>query len=96
MTLLVDTQDNLPAPKPIPRHKGHWLWGGTFDFQRNPAEFLLEAHERYGDIFVTRVLTGQSYFIRDQRHARQAHPQAQGGQADVEAVPRQWARTQRR
>ena len=65
MTLLVDTQDNLPAPKPIPRHKGHWLWGGTFDFQRNPAEFLLEAHERYGDIFVTRVLTGQSYFIRD-------------------------------
>ncbi|MDH3201455.1 MAG: cytochrome P450 [Myxococcales bacterium] len=52
-------------PKPIPRHKGHWLWGGTFDFQRNPAEFLLEAHEKYGDVFVTRVLTGQSYFIRD-------------------------------
>ena len=28
-------------------------------------EFLLEAHEKYGDVFVTRVLTGQSYFIRD-------------------------------
>lgn len=56
--------DSTPL-KLIPRHKGHWLWGGTFDFQRNPAEFLLEAHERYGDVFVTRVLTGQSYFIRD-------------------------------
>lgn len=65
MTLLVETQENLPPPKPIPRHQGHWLWGGTFDFQRNPAEFLLEAHEKYGDVFVTRVLTGQSYFIRD-------------------------------
>jgi cytochrome P450 len=65
MTLLVEAQENLPPPKPIPRHKGHWLWGGTFDFQRNPAEFLLEAHEKYGDVFVTRVLTGQSYFIRD-------------------------------
>ncbi len=57
-------EDSVP-PKPIPRHEGHWLWGGTFDFQRNPAEFLLEAHEKYGDVFVTRVLTGQSYFIRD-------------------------------
>jgi len=65
MTLLVETQENLPPPKPVPRHKGHWLWGGTFDFQRNPAEFLLDAHEKYGDVFVTRVLTGQSYFIRD-------------------------------
>jgi len=65
MTLLVETQDALPPSKPIPRHKGHWLWGGTFDFQRNPAEFVLEAHEKYGDVFVTRVLTGQSYFIRD-------------------------------
>jgi cytochrome P450 len=65
MTLLLENQDPLPAPKPIPRHKGHWLWGGTFDFQRNPAEFLLWAHEKYGDVFVTRVLTGQSYFIRD-------------------------------
>jgi len=65
MTLLVDVQDNLPPPKAMPRHKGHWLWGGTFDFQRNPAEFVLEAHEKYGDVFVTRVLTGQSFFIRD-------------------------------
>jgi cytochrome P450 len=65
MTLLLENQDPLPPPKPIPRHKGHWLWGGTFDFQRNPAEFLLQAHEKYGDVFVTRVLTGQSYFIRD-------------------------------
>lgn len=65
MTLLPETQENLPAPKPMPRHKGHWLWGGTFDFQRNPAQFVLDGHERYGDVFVTRVLTGQSYFIRD-------------------------------
>ncbi len=61
---LESMEDSMP-PKPIPRHEGHWLWGGTFDFQRNPAEFLLEAHEKYGDVFVTRVLTGQSYFIRD-------------------------------
>ena len=59
------TRGALPGSKPIPRHRGHWLWGGTFDFQRNPAEFLLRGHERYGDVFVTRVLTGQSYFIRD-------------------------------
>ena len=65
MTLLTDAQDPRAGAKPRPRHKGHWLWGGTFDFQRNPAEFLLEAHEKYGDVFVTRVLTGQSYFIRD-------------------------------
>ena len=65
MTLLVDTQDLLPSAKTMPRHKGHWLWGGTFDFQRNPAEFVLDAHEKYGDVFVTRVLTGQSFFIRD-------------------------------
>ncbi|TFH32460.1 MAG: cytochrome P450 [Myxococcales bacterium] len=65
MTPSLKNDDNLPPPKPIPRHKGHWLWGGTFDFQRNPADFVLDAHEKYGDVFVTRVLTGQSYFIRD-------------------------------
>ena len=65
MALLLDSQDPLPAAKTVPRHKGHWLWGGTFDFQRNPAEFMLEAHEEYGDVFVTRVLTGQSFFVRD-------------------------------
>jgi cytochrome P450 len=65
MTLLVDAQEDLPPLKPMPRHKGHWLWGGTFDFKRNPADFLLQAHEEYGDVFVTRVLTGSSYFIRD-------------------------------
>jgi len=65
MTLLIGNQKALPPPKSMPRHKGHWLWGGTFDFKRNPAEFLLEAHETYGDVFVTRVLTGSSYFIRD-------------------------------
>ena len=65
MTLLFGPQETLSDAKPIPRHKGHWLWGGTFDFQRNPVQFILEAHEEYGDVFVTRVLTGQSYFIRD-------------------------------
>ncbi len=61
----VAAQKDLPPAKPMPRHKGHWLWGGTFDFQRNPADFVLEGHERYGDVFVTRVLYGSSYFIRD-------------------------------
>jgi cytochrome P450 len=64
MTLLTDPQHATP-PKRIPTHKGHWLWGGTFDFQRQPADFVLEGHERYGDIFKTRVVYGHSYFIRD-------------------------------
>ena len=51
--------------KCMPRHKGHWIWGGTFDFQRDRNEFVLRGHERYGDVFVTRVLTGESYFVRD-------------------------------
>ncbi len=63
--LLTDPQEAASAPKPIPTHKGHWLWGGTFDFQKRPADFVLEGHERYGDVFKTRVLYGHSYFIRD-------------------------------
>ncbi|MDH3726514.1 MAG: cytochrome P450 [Myxococcales bacterium] len=65
MTKSRESRGDSTPPKPIPRHEGHWLWGGTFDFRRNPAEFLLQAHDKYGDVFVTRVLTGQSYFIRD-------------------------------
>ena len=65
MVSSTDPQEDSLSPNRMPRHKGHWLWGGTFDFQRNPAEFLLNAHEEYGDVFVTRVLTGSSYFIRD-------------------------------
>jgi cytochrome P450 len=65
MTSPEDVSKDLPPPKPIPRHKGHWLWGGTFDFQQSPADFVLNGHERYGDVFGTRVLTGQSFFVRD-------------------------------
>ena len=65
MSTIADPQSVHPAPRTIPRHRGHWLWGGTFDFQHNPAQFVLEGHERYGDVFMTRVLTGHSYFIRD-------------------------------
>ena len=64
MTLLTDPPRTSPA-RPIPSHKGHWLWGGTFDFQNRPAEFVLAGHERYGDMFKTRVVYGHSYFIRD-------------------------------
>ncbi|MGB5813500.1 MAG: cytochrome P450 [Polyangiales bacterium] len=60
-----ETIDNLPPAKPVPRHRGHWLLGGFSDFQRDRAEFILRGHEEYGDVFATRVLTGQSYFIRD-------------------------------
>jgi cytochrome P450 len=63
--LLPDTTPDLSPPKPIPTHKGHWLWGGTFDFQKRPADFVLDGHEEYGDIFKTRVVYGHSYFIRD-------------------------------
>ena len=65
MTLIADPQESLSPPRPIPQHRGHRLWGGTFDFQRRPSDFVLEGHERYGDVFKTRVLTGYSYFIRD-------------------------------
>ena len=66
MTRPTDTAPpNLSPPKPIPSHAGHWLWGGTFDFQKQPAEFVLRGHEEHGDVFKTRVLYGQSYFIRD-------------------------------
>ena len=56
--------DSTP-PKEIPAHQGHWLWGGTFDFQKQPADFVVEGHERYGDVFKTRVVYGSSYFVRD-------------------------------
>jgi cytochrome P450 len=65
MTLLTDAQEDSSPPKPMPRHKGHLLWGGAFDFQRAPADFVLDGHEEYGEVFVTRVLTGQSCFVRD-------------------------------
>ena len=64
MALLGDNATEKPT-KPVPRHKGHWLLGGFLDFQKDRADFLLEGHEKYGDVFVTRMLTGQSYFIRD-------------------------------
>ena len=64
MTLLTNPPPTAPT-KPIPAHKGHFVWGGTFDFQNRPADFVLEGHERYGDIFKTRVVYGNSYFIRD-------------------------------
>ena len=63
MTLLTDPQQNLSPPKPIPTHKGHWLWGGTFDFQRQPADFVLRGHERYGDIDVC-LMPISAYFFR--------------------------------
>jgi len=65
MTLPTDPRPRTAPAKPIPSHKGHWLWGGTFDFQNRPAEFVLAGHDRYGDIFKTRVVYGHSYFIRD-------------------------------
>lgn len=60
----VNTTNSTP-PKPVPRHKGHPIWGGFTEFQRDRAGFVLRGHEAYGDVFVTRVLTGQSYFVRD-------------------------------
>jgi cytochrome P450 len=51
--------------KPTPERSGHWLWGGALDFNRSRADFVLEGHERYGDVFVSRMLTGKSFFVRD-------------------------------
>ncbi len=52
-------------PKPVPRKKGHWLLGTVLDFVRNQAEFVLDGHREYGDVFVTRMMHMDSYFVRD-------------------------------
>jgi cytochrome P450 len=59
-----NSEDSTPI-KPTPARRGHWLWGGALDFNRNRADFILNGHERYGDVFVSRMLTGKSFFIRD-------------------------------
>ena len=65
MSRLTQPETTTTPPREIPAHEGHWLWGGTFDFQKRPADFVLEGHEKYGDVFKTRVVYGNSYFIRD-------------------------------
>lgn len=65
MTRLKESSSDSSPVKPIPRRHGHWLWGGALDFNNDRADFVLDGHKEYGDVFVSRMLTGQSYFIRD-------------------------------
>ena len=61
-----DSTDSSTTPVlPFPTYKGHWLWGGAKDFNKNRADFILDGHNELGDVFVSRMLTGKSYFIRD-------------------------------
>ncbi len=49
----------------MPRKKGHWLLGTVREFIENQAEFVLEGHREHGDVFVTRMMHMDSYFVRD-------------------------------
>jgi len=45
--------------------KGHWFWGCLFDLIRDRSGFLIEGHEKYGDVFVARALTRDLMCVRD-------------------------------
>jgi cytochrome P450 len=51
--------------RPIPRMKGHWLWGCLFDLARDRSGFLIDGHAQYGDVFVTRALVRDLLCVRD-------------------------------
>ncbi len=53
------------ATREVPRMKGHWFWGSLFDLVRDRSGFLIEGHEKYGDVFVARALTRDLMCVRD-------------------------------
>ncbi len=54
----------IPAKVPL-RWEGHWFWGCLLDLAGDRTGFLIEGHERYGDVFVGRALTREMMFVRD-------------------------------
>ena len=55
---------SLPA-KEAPRMKGHWFWGCALDLTAERTQFLIDGHEEYGDVFVSRALIRDLMFVRD-------------------------------
>jgi len=61
---LQTSPSSIPS-KPIPRMRGHWFWGCALDLARERREFLIDGHEEYGDVFVSRALVRDLMFVRD-------------------------------
>lgn len=62
------TSQTRPSPiatREVPRMKGHWFWGSLFDLVRDRSGFLIDGHEKYGDVFVARALTRDLMCVRD-------------------------------
>ncbi len=55
---------SLPR-KQVPRMKGHWFWGCALDLAAARTQFLIDGHEKYGDVFVSRALIRDLMFVRD-------------------------------
>jgi cytochrome P450 len=58
------SSSSLPT-RPIPRMKGHWLWGCMLDLVRDRSGFLIDGHERYGDVFLARAFVRDLMCVRD-------------------------------
>lgn len=56
---------NSVPTRPIPRMKGHWFWGCLLDLVRDRSGFLIDGHERYGDVFLARALVRDLMCVRD-------------------------------
>ena len=61
----VQTNPGSTEIQSIPRWKGHWFWGGLMIMAGDRSGFLLDGHEEYGDVFVTRALVRDLNFVRD-------------------------------
>ncbi len=48
-----------------PRWGGHWFWGCLLDLAGDRSGFLINGHERYGDVFAGRALVREMMFVRD-------------------------------
>jgi len=45
--------------------KGHWFWGCAIELASDRSQFLIDGHEAYGDVFVSRALVRDLMFVRD-------------------------------
>ena len=67
----VTAEAAAPAPsnavptRPIPRRKGHWLWGCLFELTSDRSGFLIDKHSEHGDVFISRALVRDLLFVRD-------------------------------
>ncbi len=45
--------------------KGHWFWGCALDLSAERSQFLIDGHEAFGDVFISRALIRDIMFVRD-------------------------------